>query len=112
PRGGGSSLGPLGVTAAVLSVCVLASSGFLYNRYLHYNHNLSRINGAITKTGGAKATAGAENVLLVGSDSRAGTGDQFAQAPKGQEQDEGQRSTAGTRVDVGMSSLTSTNTAI
>src|SRR5437763_15614390 len=84
-RGGGSSLGPLGVTAAVLSVCVLASSGFLYNRYLHYNHNLSRINGAITKTGGAKATAGAENVLLVGSDSRAGTGDQFAQAPQGQE---------------------------
>ena len=53
PRGaGGRTLGPLGVTAAVLSVCVLAASGFLYNRYLHYNHNLSRINGAITTTGG------------------------------------------------------------
>ncbi len=88
----GRTLGPLGITAAVLSVCVLAASGFLYNRYLHYNHNLSRINGAITKTGGAQATAGAENVLLVGSDSRVGTGDQFAQAPKGQEQVDGQRS--------------------
>src|SRR5665213_378654 len=81
---------PLGITAAALAVCVLAASGLLYTRYLHYDHNLKKTTGVI-KPGGATAADGAENVLLVGSDSRAGT-DQFAQAPKGQAPVEGQRS--------------------
>ncbi len=81
---------PLGITAAALAVCVLAASGLLYTRYLHYDHNLKRTTGVI-KPGGATAADGAENVLLVGSDSRAGT-DQFAQAPKGQTPVDGQRS--------------------
>jgi len=88
-RGGWRS--PLGITAAVLAVCVLAASGLLYTRYLHYDHNLKKATGVI-KPGGATAADGAENVLLVGSDSRTGTGDQFAQAPKGQAPVEGQRS--------------------
>jgi LCP family protein required for cell wall assembly len=88
-RGGWRS--PLGITAAVLSVCVLATSGLLYTRYLHYDHNLTRAAGVI-KPGGVAATDGAENVLLVGSDSRTGAGDQFAQAPKGQTAVEGARS--------------------
>jgi LCP family protein required for cell wall assembly len=79
-------------TALVLSVCVLGASGVLYTRYLHFDHNISRITGAITKTGGVKAVDGAENVLLVGSDSRSGAGDGFAQAPAGQTQVEGARS--------------------
>ena len=70
---------------------MLAASGLLYTRYLHYDHNLKKTTGVI-KPGGATAADGAENVLLVGSDSRAGTGDQFAQAPKGQTPVEGQRS--------------------
>ena len=82
---------PLGTTAAVVSVCVLAASGFLYTRYLHYDHNLTKATGII-KPGGAAATDGAENVLLVGSDSRTGAGDQFAQAPKGQQAVDGARS--------------------
>jgi LCP family protein required for cell wall assembly len=89
PRTGWRS--PLGTTALLLSIFVLASSGLLYSRYLHYDHNIPRIPGVISG-GGATAKAGAENVLLVGSDSRVGTGDQFAQAPKGQTQVEGQRS--------------------
>jgi len=63
----------------------------LYTRYLHYDHNLTKAAGVL-KPGGAKASDGAENVLLVGSDSRSGAGDEFAQAPKGQEQVIGQRS--------------------
>jgi len=82
---------PLGITAAVLAVLVLAASGVLYTRYLHYDHNLKRAAGVI-KPGGAQASGGAQNVLLVGSDSRAGTGDEFAQAGAGQQQVEGQRS--------------------
>jgi len=82
---------PLGIIAAALSICVLAASGLLYTRYLHYGHNLKKATGVI-KPGGATAADGAENVLLVGSDSRTGTGDQFAQAPKGQAPVEGQRS--------------------
>jgi LCP family protein required for cell wall assembly len=82
---------PLGTTAAVVSVCVLAASGFLYTRYLHYDHNLTKATGII-KPGGVAATDGAENVLLVGSDSRTGAGDQFAQAPKGQQAVDGARS--------------------
>jgi LCP family protein required for cell wall assembly len=70
---------------------VLAASGFLYTRYLHYDHNLTKAAGVITP-GGAVAEAGAENVLLVGSDNRTAAGDTFAQAPKGQTQVEGQRS--------------------
>jgi LCP family protein required for cell wall assembly len=86
----GGRRGPLATTAAVVSVCVLAASGFLYTRYLHYNHNLTKAADVITP-GGAKAEAGAENVLLVGSDNRTGA-DTFAQAPKGQQQVDGQRS--------------------
>jgi LCP family protein required for cell wall assembly len=82
--------GPLATIAVVVAVCVLAASGFLYTRYLHYNHNLTRAAGVITP-GGAKAEAGAENVLLVGSDNRTGA-DTFAQAPQGQQQVDGQRS--------------------
>ena len=82
---------PLGITAAALAVCVLAASGLLYTRYLHFDHNLKRATGVI-KPGGATAADGAENVLLVGSDSRTGAGDQFAQAPKGQTPVDGQRS--------------------
>lgn len=77
--------------AAVVAVVILLTSGLLYGRYVHYNGNLNRATGVIT-TGGTKATGGAENVLLVGSDSRTGAGDQFAQAPKGQTQVLGQRS--------------------
>jgi LCP family protein required for cell wall assembly len=72
-------------------VIVLLASGVLYTRYLHYDHNITRAAGVI-KPGGEKATGGAQNVLLVGSDSREGTGDAFAQAGKGQEQVVGQRS--------------------
>ena len=82
---------PLGITAAVLAVIVLLASGVLYTRYLHYDHNLTKAAGVI-KPGGAQASDGAENVLLVGSDNRQGSGDAFAQAPKGQEQVYGQRS--------------------
>ena len=82
--------GPLATTAVVVSVCLLATSGFLYTRYLHYNHNLTKAAGVITP-GGSKAEAGAENVLLVGSDNRTGA-DTFAQAPKGQQRVDGQRS--------------------
>src|SRR5665213_3867766 len=82
---------PLAITALVVSVCVLAASGFLYTRYLHYDHNLTKAAGVITP-GGAPAQAGAENVLLVGSDNRTGAGDTFAQAAKGQTQVEGARS--------------------
>ena len=82
--------GPLATTAVVVSVCLLATSGFLYTRYLHYNHNLTKAAGVITP-GGTKAEAGAENVLLVGSDNRTGA-DTFAQAPKGQQRVDGQRS--------------------
>ncbi|MDQ1485678.1 MAG: hypothetical protein QOJ62_1371 [Actinomycetota bacterium] len=89
--GGGGWRRPVGITALVLAVIVLASSGVLYTRYLHYNHNLQRAAGVITG-GGSVATGGAENVLLVGSDNRTGTGDQFAQAPAGQTQVQGQRS--------------------
>jgi LCP family protein required for cell wall assembly len=88
-RGGWRS--PLGMTAAALSVCVLATSGLLYTRYLHYDHNLTKATHIITP-GGVAATDGAENVLLVGSDSRTGTGDEFAQAPKGQTAVDGARS--------------------
>jgi LCP family protein required for cell wall assembly len=93
-RAAGRSSGwrrPLGITAAVLAVVVLGTSGVLYTRYLHYDHNLTRAAGVI-KPGGAQASGGAENVLLVGSDSRDGAGDQFAQAPAGQPQVTGQRS--------------------
>ena len=38
---------PLGITAAVLAVLVLAASGVLYTRYLHYDHNLTRAAGVI-----------------------------------------------------------------
>jgi LCP family protein required for cell wall assembly len=82
---------PLGITAAIVSVCVLAASGLLYTRYLHYDHNLTKATGII-KPGGVAAADGAENILLVGSDSRTGTGDQFAQAPKGQTPVDGARS--------------------
>ena len=82
--------GPLATTAVVVSVCLLATSGFLYTRYLHYDHNLTKAAGVITP-GGTKAEAGAENVLLVGSDNRTGA-DAFAQAPKGQVRVDGQRS--------------------
>jgi LCP family protein required for cell wall assembly len=88
---GGGWRRPLGITAIVLAVVVLAASGIVYTRYLHYNHNLTRATGVI-KPGGAVASGGAQNVLLVGSDSRSGAGDAFAQAPKGQEQVIGQRS--------------------
>jgi LCP family protein required for cell wall assembly len=91
PRRRGGWRSPLGITAAALSVCVLAASGLLYTRYLHYDHNLTKAAGII-KSGGAVATDGAENVLLVGSDSRTGAGDQFAQAPKGQTAVDGARS--------------------
>lgn len=70
---------------------ILGSSALLYSRYLHFNGNLNRVTGVITP-GGAQASGGAMNVLLVGSDSREGAGDQFAQAPAGQEQVTGQRS--------------------
>ncbi|HET9187762.1 MAG TPA: LCP family protein [Acidothermaceae bacterium] len=82
---------PLGITAAVLAVLVLLTSGVLYTRYLHYDHNLTKAAGVL-QAGGTKSADGAENVLLVGSDSRSGAGDQFAQAPSGQEQVIGQRS--------------------
>jgi len=82
---------PLGITAAVIAVVVLLASGVLYTRYLHYDHNLTKAAGVL-QPGGSKSADGAENVLLVGSDSRSGAGDQFAQAPKGQEQVIGQRS--------------------
>ncbi|HEY5050586.1 MAG TPA: hypothetical protein VII50_06770, partial [Acidothermaceae bacterium] len=36
---------PLGIIAAVLAVCVLAASGLLYTRYLHYDHNLKKAAG-------------------------------------------------------------------
>ena len=38
---------PLGITAAIVSVCVLAASGLLYTRYLHYDHNLTKAAGII-----------------------------------------------------------------
>ncbi len=82
---------PLGITAAVLAVLVLLGSGVLYTRYLHYDHNLTKAAGVL-QAGGTKSADGAENVLLVGSDTRSGAGDQFAQAPAGQEQVIGQRS--------------------
>ncbi len=82
---------PLGIVAIVAAVVVLATSGLLYGLYLHYNGNLTHVANVIKK-GGAPAEAGAQNVLLVGSDSRSGAGDQFAQAPAGQQQVVGQRS--------------------
>ncbi len=82
---------PLGITAIALAVIVVLGSGVLYTRYLHYDHNLTKAAGVL-KPGGAEATGGAENVLLVGSDDRQGEGDSFAQAPKGQEQIYGHRS--------------------
>jgi len=96
-RGGGNRSGgtswrrPAVIVSATLAVVVLLASGVLYTRYLHYDHNLTRATGVI-KPGGAEATGGAENVLLVGSDNREGTGDTFAQAAPGQEQVIGQRS--------------------
>ena len=78
------------IAAIVAAVAVVVTSGGLYGLYLHYNGNLTRVANVI-KPGGAPAVAGAENVLLVGSDSRAGA-DQFAQAPSGQQQVIGQRS--------------------
>lgn len=88
---GGSPWRPVVIISAALAVLVLLGSGVLYTRYLHYDHNLTRAAGVI-KPGGAEATGGAENVLLVGSDSREGAGDAFAQAAPGQEQVIGQRS--------------------
>jgi LCP family protein required for cell wall assembly len=82
---------PLAITSAVVAALILVAGTLAYTRYLHYNHNLKRTSGVIS-SGGAKAADGAQNVLLVGSDSRAGAGDAFAQAPAGQEQVVGQRS--------------------
>jgi len=91
PAAGGGWRRQLTIVSITLAVVVLAASGVLYTRYLHYGHNIHRAAGVI-KPGGAQAKDGAQNVLLVGSDSRDGTGDEFAQAGKGQEQVEGQRS--------------------
>jgi LCP family protein required for cell wall assembly len=77
--------------AIVLSACVLVASGGAYAWYRYLNGNVTRVSG-ITSTGGTVASDGAENVLLVGSDSRTGEGDSFAQAPTDQTQVEGARS--------------------
>jgi len=90
--GGGTSWRrPVVITAGVLALVVLLASGVLYTRYLHYNGNLTRAAGVI-KPGGAQATDGAENVLLVGSDSRTGTAPGFAQSNNPADQVVGQRS--------------------
>jgi LCP family protein required for cell wall assembly len=75
----------------VLAGTVLVASGAFYGWYRYLNGNLHRVSG-ITSSGGAVASDGAENVLLVGSDSRSGQGDSFAQAPTDQTQVVGARS--------------------
>lgn len=82
---------PAVIVTSALAALVLLASGVLYTRYLHYNGNLTRAAGVI-KPGGAEATGGAENVLLVGSDSRTGTAPGFAQATDAADQVVGQRS--------------------
>ena len=73
-------------TAAV----VLLASGGLYAAYRHFDGNITRLQGVLSA--GGTRQEGAQNFLLVGSDSRAGAGNQSFQANKGQEQVAGQRS--------------------
>jgi LCP family protein required for cell wall assembly len=80
----------LKILAAATSALVLLGSGVAYGLYRHYDSQITRLHGVIGG-GGAKTEKGSENVLLVGTDSRAGTNGQF-QAGKGQTSVEGQRS--------------------
>ncbi len=90
--GGGKSGWPraLGLISIVLAGCILVVSGTAYTWYSDVIGNLKREKG-ITSAGGTAASDGAQNVLLVGSDSRAGS-DNFAQAPTDQTQVVGARS--------------------
>lgn len=78
------------VLASVVSACVLLTTGVAYGFYKHFDSQITRLHD-ILPGGGKEATNGAENILLVGSDSRTGSNDVF-QAGPGQTLVEGQRS--------------------
>ncbi len=70
----------LSVVAAVVSVAVLATSGVGYALYAKYDGQIARLSDPIRPEGinaPPDAPRGARNVLLVGSDTRASTGEEF-----------------------------------
>jgi LCP family protein required for cell wall assembly len=80
----------LKILAVVASALVLLGSGVAYGLYRHYDSQITRLHDVLGG-GGKKTTNGAENILIVGSDSRSGSNADF-QAGKGQTLVEGQRS--------------------
>ena len=80
--------------AGVAAVAVLATSGAAWAGLNKIDNNITRIGGILTGDGSKEPPAPdeAQNILLVGSDSRDGEGNAAFQAGKGEAKVEGQRS--------------------